>query len=68
MAKRPDDLQTKLEKADPAIRAYVAELQKRNAKLQADKIERDGIIKALKKGDSASDLGERLRRAKQRTA
>ncbi|HKW37330.1 MAG TPA: hypothetical protein VJO54_05930 [Burkholderiales bacterium] len=52
--KNPSELQTKLKKADPIVRDYVRELKKRNAKLQsqivkleADKDERDGRIKAL---------------------
>src|SRR5260370_42135042 len=56
MAKVPSDLNAKLKKADPIVRAYVAELGKRNAKrqrqivaLEADKVERDGRITALQK-------------------
>ncbi|SRR5258708_40243482 len=56
MAKEPSDLKAKLKKSDPIVRAYVAELGKRNAKrqrqivaLEADKVERDGRITALQK-------------------
>ena len=55
-AKEPFDLHAKLKKADPIVRDYIAELTLRNAKLQhqmvkleADKVERDGKIEALKK-------------------
>ena len=67
MPKKPLDLQAKLKKADPEIRYYVAELERRNAKLQADKIERDNRIKALKQDQRAADLAEQLQRAKERT-
>jgi hypothetical protein len=50
------ELQTKLKKADPIVRQYVAELEKRNAqrqreivKLELDKVEQDAKIKALQK-------------------
>ncbi len=70
-------LKAKLQKADPTVRDYVSELEARNAKLQhqivkleADKIERDGRIKALEKerktSPSPPDLGERLRRGRER--
>jgi hypothetical protein len=57
MAKeKPSGLKAKLQKADPVIRKYIAELEKRNAKrqdeivsLEADKVERDGKIEALRK-------------------
>src|SRR5258708_36671691 len=56
MAKEPSDLKAKLKKSDPIVRAYVAELGKRNAKrqrqivaLEADKVEGDGRITALQK-------------------
>jgi hypothetical protein len=48
------DLKKKLPKADPLIRQYIAELEKRNGKLQlqiirleADKLERDNRIRVL---------------------
>ena len=54
MAKEQSSLQAALKKADPIVRQYIAELEKRNAKRQAqivkletDKIERDHRIKAL---------------------
>ena len=57
MAKEMSDLEAKLKKADPAVRAYVNELNERNVKLgranirlEADKTERDNQIKALKQG------------------
>jgi len=54
MTKKPSELKAKLKNAEPIVRAYVAELEARNAKrqrqivqLEADKVERDGRIKAL---------------------
>ena len=55
MAKEMSDLEAKLKKTDPSVRAYVNELNERNvklrranARLEADKAERDNQIKALK--------------------
>lgn len=55
MAREMSDLEAKLKKADPSVRAYVNELNERNVKLrranlrlEADKAERDNQIKALK--------------------
>ena len=54
--KRAPSLEAALKKADPVVRYYVSELEARNAKrqreivkLEADKVERDGKIEALKK-------------------
>lgn len=68
-------LKTLLKKAHPMIRRYISQLQKRieklqtkNADLEAEKIENRARIKALQKLTGAPDLGERLRRARQRVA
>jgi hypothetical protein len=54
MAKELSDLQAKLKKADPIVQRFVAELEKRNSKLQlqmvkleADKVEAKNRVKAL---------------------
>lgn len=56
MAKEMSELQAKLKKADPIVRDYVSELEMRNAKrqlqivkLEAEKVELNGRIKALEK-------------------
>jgi len=56
MPKEPSDLKAKLKKADPQVKDYISELERRNAKLQhqivkiqADNMERDNRIKALEK-------------------
>ena len=68
MEKETSDLKAKLKKADPIVRKYVVELEKRNEKLQAqmvkleaDKRERDYRIKALQKGEYPEKSLEEIR-------
>lgn len=74
MASNPT-LKTLLKNAHPMVRAYVRELERRNAKLEAqivkletEKLSLNNRIKALKKSNGQLDLAERLRRARQRTS